>query len=403
MSSKDIKNGFISGWEYNLILDRDPILSSRASGLPAKALWQCGSIFWMFETVECPLRAYEGDLSALKNLGWATGAIFADLKEMEALCPIDLKEALSPTERDKFVKNHDKIRNSISESQLRNDIVAGRVERLDATKLCLFESLMRSRNCLPVVSPNSVKHWYGNQETIEPMHGVFAEITGPIESSLPILTYLIDPPATLVSQEVLSRQQAEEERSQKHLIPDLLLGHLPQAEYESLVRTGDMSVYEPLNKMMAECWSYRKPLLLELRRSAKRNLWKHLHKDWLPEIFDDPQNGPARVKKYIKKALDKTFYDAEVASGSLKRALRFMGASFMLVITVPLLLSQLGLDPGIVNVSVPGTAGLINVNKDVLNKPLDLTLSEKKLKEIHTVATFFQEAIAAIKKAEQRH
>ena len=50
MSSEDIRNGFISGWEYNLIFDDDPTESSRASGLPASVLWESGSIFWIFET-----------------------------------------------------------------------------------------------------------------------------------------------------------------------------------------------------------------------------------------------------------------------------------------------------------------------------------------------------------------
>src|SRR5689334_5038044 len=80
---------FLSGWEYNRLLDDNP-LKPQSSGLPAEILWQGSSQFWLFEKVYCTKEALEGEDAGWEELSWSTGYIFRDLERRGFIEAVDI-------------------------------------------------------------------------------------------------------------------------------------------------------------------------------------------------------------------------------------------------------------------------------------------------------------------------
>src|SRR4051812_4585765 len=76
--TQSISSAYLSGWEYNRLLQDDPV-QPRISALPAASLWQGAHQFWLFETVLCTAESIENECAAADSLGWATGTIIRDL------------------------------------------------------------------------------------------------------------------------------------------------------------------------------------------------------------------------------------------------------------------------------------------------------------------------------------
>src|SRR2546422_878303 len=66
---------FLSGWEYNLVTDADP-LAEKPSSLPAEVLWNGCAQFWLFRQVYCSDASLKGELASADALGWATSRSF---------------------------------------------------------------------------------------------------------------------------------------------------------------------------------------------------------------------------------------------------------------------------------------------------------------------------------------
>lgn len=65
---------YLSGWEYNRLLQDDPA-QPRVSALPASILWNGSHQLWMFENVFCARESFENEVEATDMLGWVTGTI----------------------------------------------------------------------------------------------------------------------------------------------------------------------------------------------------------------------------------------------------------------------------------------------------------------------------------------
>jgi len=69
---------YLSGWEYNRLLQRDPI-ARRNSALPAEIPWNGAAPLWLFRNVFCTQEGIDNEWRAYELLGWPTGRIFTEL------------------------------------------------------------------------------------------------------------------------------------------------------------------------------------------------------------------------------------------------------------------------------------------------------------------------------------
>lgn len=103
-----IRDGiYLSGWEYNRLLQRDPI-TRRNSALPAEILWNGAAPLWLFRKVFCTQEAVDNEWRAYELLGWPTGRIFTELCNREIITPLDwtdLSRATQALVRQKHVRD----------------------------------------------------------------------------------------------------------------------------------------------------------------------------------------------------------------------------------------------------------------------------------------------------------
>jgi len=301
---------FLSGWEYNLLLSDEPGSLDMPSGLPAKALWETGAVFWLFENVHCTKPSLECDIDSMTALGWTSPKIFSDLNEDDILLPLQLTEV----EKASLTYRVEAIRNVVKEKDLRDYIEQDKVRALEAIKLSLFGEIINSRKCLPCPSPNCISHWHTHSSPKNQEHDY--DYVRKLVTPLNVGFRLLKTPEQLVTKANLEAQVAEERKIQKPLISSVVLGRIPRDEYYSSVAKGNLDVYRPLSERQLANWKQTRPILAALRKSASdTGLWAKLHKDWLPHLREDPTYIKTLAPAF-EKGVTKVLKDVEHSQGS---------------------------------------------------------------------------------------
>jgi hypothetical protein len=132
VSTGAIRNAYLSGWEFNRLLERDP-LASQPSSLPADVLWKGSSFLWLFETVYCTRESLEGERRSAGELGWTSGQIYQELESLGILQPVDWNSSDLPDATKEFLKiRHGSLRERLSREDLRGLVRSGAATDLEA-------------------------------------------------------------------------------------------------------------------------------------------------------------------------------------------------------------------------------------------------------------------------------
>lgn len=306
---------FLSGWEYNKLISDDPMKPIQ-SGLPAQVLWDGAAQFWLFEKVFCSKESLDGDIAAANDLGWSTGYIFEDLMKRGFLEPKKWSDFPKlETEINEIWLNLKKDYNQKLLLRLLNE---GRDDILEDIKLLLLKPILKELNCLNNISPNSIRHWIKSNQNIKAVNAItkgISAIAEPLTKQCMRIRSgfkLCRPPGTGVTIDEITKQHKVEQQIQKPMIPDLLLGLLPQKEYhDALLSTA--SVYKPINDQLLNDYKKHIDRLERLRDIAKENLWKELHGNWLPRLEEEP-SFLKEFQKLIRNALNRTRFDPYLES-----------------------------------------------------------------------------------------
>lgn len=409
---KPIDSIFISGWEYNIILDPDPCSSTRLSALPASVFWDSGSIFWMFREVICTDLSFQGEAKAVDDLGWASGKVLSEMagKDMEILSPLSLSKDLTTEEKEEIRLAAEQLTAyGITKNYLYDRLASGDDMALEWIKLNLFRELMKSRGCMPMPSPNSIGQWFENTKDapVESANALSASLIRKQvqwsellnDIARPLTTFpdygfrLIGTPSSLIDVDQMKAQNVEEEKTQKPLIPELFVGDLTLDDYHKEVRDGNSSVYDPLSHGMWASWNQNKSTLMALRKAAEKHLWNNLHNDWLPAIVEDFREIE-KIRNYIDKALRKVISEAESnVRGTFADCIYPVESVVLILTTAYLAKLGLGADPSVTASTVSAVA---TTSRNVLETPLKMPDRQKfdvnEFDAIENLAAFYQSA-----------
>ena len=174
-----------------------------------------------------------------------------------------------------------------------------------------------------------------------------------------------------------SAQKLIEETVQKPMIPDLLVGRLPQKDYhEALLPTA--KVYGPIDNQLLQDYRANIAKLEHLRDIASRHLWKDLHEEWIPELEHNPKSL-AKFDGRFRDALARAHFDPYleyVTTLSIAVVATSVGG-------VSLALASLaGLPPAGTGVVVGATTGQVLASKhtELRKRSDELTLFFQKAK-----------------------
>ena len=188
---------------------------------------------------------------------------------------------------------------------------------------------------------------------------------------------LCNPPGTGVPDDARSAQKLIEETVQKPMIPDLLVGRLPQKDYhEALLPTA--KVYGPIDNQLLQDYRANIAKLEHLRDIASRHLWKDLHEEWIPELEHNPKSL-AKFDGRFRDALARAHFDPYleyVTTLSIAVVATSVGG-------VSLALASLaGLPPAGTGVVVGATTGQVLASKhtELRKRSDELTLFFQKAK-----------------------
>ncbi len=305
---------FLSGWEYNRVLAPTPT-TPLVSGLPAPVLWSGGAQFWLFKNVYCTVEAFNGDYAAYQDLGWSTGFIFAELKRLGFVKTVDLQALVDDDAqiRTKLNARHTQLQSEYSEATILRLLETGQDSELERIKLRLLRPVLEHLRCVQNVSPNSIQNWITSHPTnlqtpasnsaLALLAGSIADATDQYRAG----AKLCRPPGSGLPDHVLLAQRKVEQEVQKPLIPSLLVGRLPQAEYHTALQ-GTRSVYEAIDKQLLADFRRHIGKLQDLRALAETHIWKDLHGEWLPKLEREPAFLP-RFKLLLRDALMQARFD----------------------------------------------------------------------------------------------
>lgn len=312
---------YLSGWEYNRLLQDDP-LEPRNSSLPGDIFWNGGAQLWMFENVYCTKESLDEEKRCAEVQGWTTAKIFQELEEKEGILKsVDWKDLREST-KVLLQQRHAKLRSEKSEEFIRSLIGDKQTSDLELLKLDLLEPIMQEKNCLPSSSPNSLRVW--KRPAIETttknvlmrkilrVKKLLADLAAPIDPQQQYIGLrLCNPPGTGVLAEDRARQQKLMYEVEEPIIAKVLAADEPYAgesghrHYMSLLTEGNRrEIYAPIDRQLALDWGQNRSALLRLRDAAKAHLWKNLHDDWLPHLMDKDKGEKFEKKFYrlIKRA-----------------------------------------------------------------------------------------------------
>ena len=295
----DYSSTYLSGWEYNRILQVDPLVP-RNSALPTEVLWNGAAPFWLFRTVYCTQEALANEQAGHDILGWTSGEIFDELVRRGYLEPLDWTTLKGSTKRG-LVEARRAILNDTDEATIRTSIRTGDTAGLECAKLRLLQPIAEEKSCFLGVSPNSLRHWikngppdslgFGPAALYEYVSALAAPLT-PSASSKGLT--VCRPPGASVSEGARKRQEEVQAPVEAPMIPDLLAGdgdfggvagYIPYL----LELEKHRASYEPINHQLSVDWQANRDRLFRLRDLAEKHLWPRLHGDWLPRLLHEPQ------------------------------------------------------------------------------------------------------------------
>jgi hypothetical protein len=295
---------YLSGWEYNRLLQRDPT-EPRVSALPASILWNGSHQLWMFEHIYCARESYENEVEATDRLGWVNGNVLRDLTAEGVLKTVDWKEL--PVEiKDRLLRARESTLAVLPEDQIRTAIQDGDASTLELAKALILEPVLDHCGCVESGAPNSITNW------------ISAPAASPSGSPQPLArglaSHLIPgvqvcrPPGTGISEEARLRQQHAQDTVERPMIPELLAGEgkfVGRRGFEPYFMQLEAvkSAYEPANDQLNSDWGKNKTALFRLRDAASRYLWPDLHGEWLPRLSNQEDHDAARdFDKWVRSA-----------------------------------------------------------------------------------------------------
>lgn len=325
---------FLSGWEYNRLLQEDPFLP-RNSALPGELLWHGAAHFWLFEKVYCTTDALDNERSAGDRLGWTTGKIFAELATGpdRFIYPIDLRD-LDTSARDRISQIHTTLR-ADPEIDVRAWLQSpGDDLALDGVKTALLQPVLDATGSVLGASPITLKHW---QPTRTPGPTAPAELAFLTKLSKPIaqqkngLKLLSRPGQGLDARDAEIERHVRATIEAPH-IPDLLAGDGKfagphgYAAYHAILED-HKGAYAASDEIMAAEWKTSKARLLKLRELAATYLWPQLHGQWLPELRRNPAEFLPEFDRILKEAL-RGPHLAPLLNLQTELAVTFFGSAF---------------------------------------------------------------------------
>ncbi len=277
---------YLSGWEYNRLLQSDPI-ARRNSALPAEILWNGAAPLWLFRNAFCAQEAIDNEWRAYEILGWPTGRIFTELVNEGVVSPIDWSGLPASTQN--LVRAEARLlRSQFDDSRIRELIANGEIGELDTIKNSLIAPIVDHKRCALAVTPNSLRNWItpSGENVPSSSEVVLREIASRGPSGL----QLCSPPGTGMP-EALRAQAEVQRRYETPMIPDLLAG---EGRFEGPTGYEDYlsalepfrGVFSPINDQLLAEWQLNKRRLFKVREAAQAYLWPLLHDEWLPALED---------------------------------------------------------------------------------------------------------------------
>jgi hypothetical protein len=305
MSSRRRTSVYLSGWEYNRLLQKDPA-QTRVSALPASILWNGSHQLWMFENVFCTRESFENEVEATDILGWVNGTVLRDLADEGVLKTVDWQEL--PVEiKDRLRRARNDTLSVLSEDQIRSAIQTGDASTLELAKAAILEPILDFHGCLESGAPNSITNWISSPHMR--VHGAAEKQPGNLNNVFIRGVQVCRPAGTGISDEARRRQQYAQDTVEKPMIPRLLAGEMefqgargfePYLRELSYVK----DAYEATNAQLNSDWKANKNTLFRLRDAASKYLWPDLHGYWLPRLASQDDNEAGRdFEKWIRRAL----------------------------------------------------------------------------------------------------
>ncbi|SNR96492.1 hypothetical protein SAMN06272737_1494 [Blastococcus mobilis] len=302
-ASRPIESVYLSGWEYNRLLQDDPT-QPRNSAISAATFWAGAHQLWLFKRVYCSRESYENETEATDRLGWFTGDVLRDLYYDEALQISDWTNLPPPVAQDLRAAHHDATK-IFSPNVIRRAIRTGDANTLEASKLMLLGPLLRHYSCLESGAPNSVNNWIQPRRSRRPLWQFHLQnLAAPVMAGL----QLCRPPGTGVSREAQNRQKHVQETVEGPMIVDLLSGegeYSGARGYEPYFRRllPVREAYEPINDQLRHDWLTQRDTLRRLREAADQHLWADLHGQWLPALVTGNKDAARDFDRWIRTAM----------------------------------------------------------------------------------------------------
>lgn len=305
MTEHPIDGVYLSGWEYNRLLQDSPF-EPRVSALPARLLWTGSHQLWLFRHVYVTKESLENERAAKETLGWATGEIFDRLVKRGTVKVVDWERLAPPLATD-LESTHAALRQEYR-GKIRPALENGEDSLLHDAKARLLAPFLQHLHCLSSGVPNSLSNWITPANAADP---------DPVTRAAQALSVLANPivgglnmcrsPQNAVSQEELQKQKIVEATIERPMIPELLAGEGPYSgprgfePYQSKL-TKHRDAYVPLNRSLLSDWKDRESQLFRLQDVAERYLWPSLHGEWIPELLDNPA-AAKNFTRQVQRAL----------------------------------------------------------------------------------------------------
>jgi hypothetical protein len=304
LASRSRNSVFLSGWEYNRVLQPDPTIP-RNSALPASILWNGSHQLWMFETVFCTKESFENEARATDSLGWVNGTVLRDLADEGILRTVDWQRLPAET-KDRLHRARNEVLRDVSEDQIRAAVAEGNAAVLELTKTAILEPILDLHECFESGAPNSISTWIaeGGQPIREP--GAPSRASG--LSSLRMRGLQVcRPPGSGVSLQSRHRERDVQITVERPMIPQLLAGDGefsgPEGFEPYLARlTVVKDAYAETNAQLHADWTANKDNLFRLRDAASRHLWPDLHSHWLPLLASQDADAGKEFDRWVRSA-----------------------------------------------------------------------------------------------------
>ena len=321
--SDAISSMYLSGWEYNRLLDDHDPTTPRNSALPASVLWNGSAILWMFEEVFCTKEALDNELYAYRELNWTTGKVFGDLRDDGILKPLDWSRDLDPSTVERMKARHAELQNDYPANMLRSAIVTYDGEVLNACKTQLLAPILLEKHCANLEPPSSLGNWIDGKPTLPKISDSADQDDNAVRAGLTALKQcderripttvdkgrtLCRSPKTVLSDVEMAAQRTVERDVQTPLIPALMAGDQPfdgARGYEAYIQANvpHKRAFVPANELIVCDWEKERSNLMRLRRAAAEHLWPELHHTKLPRLQAEGQQYLPEFLAWIHGAL----------------------------------------------------------------------------------------------------